>query len=283
MQTALLREGRPRSGQTRTSNPDPKLVLLGDYIDRGIFSLTASCATAMQMFITRPSTSTCCAATTSTTSSTRAGLRRGEAGRGDQHAQAAPAGQTSSAATCGSSSSCPTCCSSTASCSCTAASRATTLIKERCTDLSTLNDPDMRFQMMWSDPSERRRDPRGAAGAVGALPLRQAAVPGVPAADRLPHAGPRAREGGRGLPRRLRRRRPGSCSRVFSAGGADNATCPPRAATASVTPMAMTIRRSATGETHHHAASTIDYGPATTTRSGTRSSSAPTEIVHRVD
>jgi len=27
------------------------------------------------------------------------------------------------------------------------------LIKERWTDLSTLNDPDMRFQMMWSDPS----------------------------------------------------------------------------------------------------------------------------------
>ena len=43
--------------------------------------------------------------------------------------------------------------SSIASSSCTAGIPTDRLVKERWKDLSSLNDPDMRFQMMWSDPS----------------------------------------------------------------------------------------------------------------------------------
>ena len=51
------------------NNPNIKLVLLGDYIDRGRFSYNGILRTVLKC----PSTCTCCAATTSTTSSTRAG------------------------------------------------------------------------------------------------------------------------------------------------------------------------------------------------------------------
>ena len=52
-----------------TRKPEPKLVLLGDYIDRGMFSYNGVLRTVMQLFSPRPSTCSCCAATTSTTSS----------------------------------------------------------------------------------------------------------------------------------------------------------------------------------------------------------------------
>src|SRR6185295_19785445 len=35
-------------------NPNPKLVLLGDYIDRGIFSYNGILRTVMQLFVTAP-------------------------------------------------------------------------------------------------------------------------------------------------------------------------------------------------------------------------------------
>ena len=58
---------------SRRSTRDPKLVLLGDYIDRGLFSFNGVLRTVLQLFVDRArARRTCCAATTSTTSSRRA-------------------------------------------------------------------------------------------------------------------------------------------------------------------------------------------------------------------
>ena len=59
------------------AHPEPKLVLLGDYIDRGIFSLNGVLRTALLLSCTAPNTWCSYAATTSTSSSSRARYSEG--------------------------------------------------------------------------------------------------------------------------------------------------------------------------------------------------------------
>ncbi len=124
-----------------------------------------------------------------------------------------------------------TCCSSTGRCSSTPASRATSCVKEVDATCRRLNDPDIRFQMLWSDPSDGRLHPRRPAGAERALPVRQAAVR-ARSWQRVgcPHDDARPREDRRGVPpmfttatrpardpvlgRRRRQRRPAAASRA---------------------------------------------------------------------
>ena len=76
MQTDFSREGAGARGRPE-EHPDTRLVLLGDYIDRGRFSFDGVLRTVMHLFVTVPnSRRISCAATTSTTSSTKAGSSR---------------------------------------------------------------------------------------------------------------------------------------------------------------------------------------------------------------
>lgn len=119
------------------------------------------------------------------------------------------------------------------------------LIKERWKDLSTLNDPDMRFQMMWSDPSTADVIPadlqdQAARFAFGRMQFRafmqrlgthtlirghEKVIEGfaTPYDDDL-----------------------GRLITVFSAGGKDNNDLPAESTYREVTPMALTIKHDGT-------------------------------------
>ena len=124
------------------------------------------------------------------------------------------------------------------------------LLKERWKDLSSLNDKDIRFQMMWSDPSSADVIPadlqdKSNRFAFGRLQLRaflqrigcHTLIRGhekVNAGIESVYEGDAARE----------------CSLItlFSAGGSDNDDLPKDSSYRTVKPMALTIKRSAKGE-----------------------------------
>jgi hypothetical protein len=95
-------------------HPDVKLVLLGDYIDRGRFSYNGMLRTVMQLFVGRARPRrTCCAATTSTTSSTRAASTAASSRPRRINTLVGTCRARCSRPTCSSSSSSPTCSCST--------------------------------------------------------------------------------------------------------------------------------------------------------------------------
>jgi hypothetical protein len=162
----------------------------------------------------------------------------------------------------------PTSCSSSGRSSCTRASPATRP-SEKWKDLASLNDPDVRFQMLWSDPSSADHvpDELQAANArfgfgrkqfqrfMGALGLRTM-VRGhekINEGFRVMYDDPQAQ-----------------LMTVFSSGGKNNDDLPKESGYRSVTPMALTMRhRAGVTEVVPFA---IDYVRASTTRSPTPSS-----------
>jgi hypothetical protein len=122
------------------------------------------------------------------------------------------------------------------------------VIKERWTGLSTLNDPDVRFQMMWSDPSAASVIPAELQEQTARFPFGKhqfAAFLSRLGCNTMVRGHERVEEGFR----RVYDDDAGVLITLFSAGGADNRDLPAQSSYRSVTPMALTIRRSAAGET----------------------------------
>jgi hypothetical protein len=133
--------------------PEPKLVLLGDYIDRGIFSLNGVLRTVMQLFVTAPE---------------HVFVLRGNHEyyveyKGQIYGGVKPAEAINTLKPylpldvfrryMALYEAMPNMLLFDRTLFVHAGIPRDRLIKERWKDLSTLNDPDVRFQMMWSDPS----------------------------------------------------------------------------------------------------------------------------------
>jgi hypothetical protein len=122
------------------------------------------------------------------------------------------------------------------------------LIKERWKDLSSLNDPDARFQMMWSDPSAASVIPAALQEQTARFPFGKLQFASF--MQRLGcHALVRGHEKVEEGFRRIYDDESGLLITLFSAGGEDNRDLPPHSSYRNVTPMAMTLRRDATGQT----------------------------------
>ncbi len=122
------------------------------------------------------------------------------------------------------------------------------VIKERWQDLSTLNDPDVRFQMMWSDPSAADVIPAALQEQTARFPfgkLQFASFMRRIGCTTLVRGHEKVEEGFR----RIYDDDAGLLITLFSAGGRDNRDLPPRSSYRGVTPMGMTLHRSRNGET----------------------------------
>ncbi len=115
------------------------------------------------------------------------------------------------------------------------------LMKERWKDLSTLNDPDIRFQMMWSDPSEADVIPAALQETSARFPfgrLQSQAFLRRIGCHTLVRGHEKVNEGFKRTyddPEQL-------LITLFSAGGAKNDDLPAESGYRSVNPMAMTVR-----------------------------------------
>lgn len=229
-------------------NPDPKLVLLGDYIDRGKFSLNGVLRTVMQMATTAPD---------------HVYVLRGNheyylEHQGQIYGGVRPAEAINTLRP---------------HVSIDALRRYMELfeqlpnvllfdrtmfvhagiprdrtIKERWKDLSSLNDPDVRFQMMWSDPSAASVIPAELQAQTARFPfgkLQFSAFLQRIGCTAMFRGHEKVEEGFR----RVYDDEAGLLVTLFSAGGADNDDLPPESSYRGVTPMGATITRSADGET----------------------------------
>ena len=119
-------------------------------------------------------------------------------------------------------------------------------LREKWTDLSSLNDPELRFQMLWSDPSEADYIPEDLQAQNARFPFgriqfeRFMAELGctmmVRGHEKILAGFSTTFEGG-----------PSRLLNLFSAGGASNADLPIDSSYREVTPMALTMRVSADG------------------------------------
>ena len=122
------------------------------------------------------------------------------------------------------------------------------LVKERWKDLSSLNDPDLRFQMMWSDPSK-----------ADVIPADLQDKSSRFAFGRQQFRSFMQRIGASMMIRGHEKVNAGFCmnydgddaklATLFSAGGVDNADLPADSSYRAVTPMALTIQHDASGTT----------------------------------
>ncbi len=122
------------------------------------------------------------------------------------------------------------------------------LIKERWKGLSTLNDPDVRFQLMWSDPSAASVIPAELQEQTTRFPfgkLQFAAFLQRLGCTTMVRGHEKIDEGFR----RVYDDEAGLLISLFSAGGRENRDLPPPSSYRSVTPMALSIVRAASGET----------------------------------
>lgn len=122
------------------------------------------------------------------------------------------------------------------------------VIKERWQELSTLNDPDVRFQMMWSDPSAADVIPAALQEQTARFPfgkLQFASFMRRIGCTTLVRGHEKVEEGFR----RIYDDDAGLLITLFSAGGRDNRDLPPRSSYRGVTPMGMTLHRARDGET----------------------------------
>ncbi|MGE0787766.1 MAG: metallophosphoesterase [Sandaracinaceae bacterium] len=122
------------------------------------------------------------------------------------------------------------------------------VIKERWKDLSSLNDPDIRFQMMWSDPSAASVIPAALQEQTARFPFGK-----LQFASFMQRLGCttliRGHEKVNGGFEKVYDDEHGQLMTLFSAGGADNEDLPTQSSYRSVTPMALEIVRGADGAT----------------------------------
>jgi hypothetical protein len=113
-------------------------------------------------------------------------------------------------------------------------------IKAKVTDLSALNDPDLRFQMLWSDPSTADYIPDDLQAQNARFPfgkLQFEAFMKKVGCTMMVRGHEKVDEGFKDI-------YPGNpiaLLNLFSAGGADNDDLPPQSSYRTVTPMACTI------------------------------------------
>src|SRR5262249_5753307 len=122
------------------------------------------------------------------------------------------------------------------------------LVKERWKDLAALNDPDIRFQMMWSDPSK-----------ADVIPADLQDKSSRFAFGRLQFKAFLQRIGAKMLIRGHEKVNEGfhmsyddegaRLVTLFSSGGSDNADLPETSSYRTVTPMALTIKHDGKGTT----------------------------------
>jgi hypothetical protein len=120
------------------------------------------------------------------------------------------------------------------------------LVKERWKDLSSLNDPDIRFQMMWSDPSTADVIPadlqdKSSRFAFGRLQFRSFMQ--RMGAETMVRGHEKVNEGWK----KNYDGEEGTLITLFSSGGSDNDDLPPESSYRTVTPMALTIEHDASG------------------------------------
>ena len=113
------------------------------------------------------------------------------------------------------------------------------LIQQRWRDLSSLNDAEIRFQMMWSDPSERRLHPARAAEQTARFPFGRRSSSELHGAARH-HTMIRGHEKIDDGFRKIYDDGRLLLLNLFSAGGTHNADLPPNSSYRGVTPMALT-------------------------------------------
>jgi uncharacterized tellurite resistance protein B-like protein len=114
-------------------------------------------------------------------------------------------------------------------------------IKAKVTDLASLNDPDLRFQMLWSDPSTADHIPDDLQAQNARFPygrLQLEAFLTRLGCSMLVRGHEKIDEGFRAMFADS----PVSLINLFSAGGADNDDLPPESSYRTVTPMAATIK-----------------------------------------
>jgi hypothetical protein len=114
------------------------------------------------------------------------------------------------------------------------------LIKERYKNLASLNDPDIRFQMMWSDPSSADVIPTSLQDQSARFPfgrLQCKAFLQRVGAHTLVRGHEKVNEGFRKVYDEAGQ----LLISLFSAGGGDNHDLPPESSYRTVTPMALTI------------------------------------------
>jgi hypothetical protein len=229
-------------------HPEPHLVLLGDYIDRGLFSLNGVLRTALQLQVTAPEF---------------VHILRGNHEYYIEHEGAVYGGVQPAEAINTLKPYVPI----------DAFRRYMTLfealpsslvfddilfvhggipkdrlVKERWKDLSSLNDPDLRFQMMWSDPSVADVIPaelqdKSSRFAFGRLQFRAfmqriGCSTMVRGHEKVNDGFARTYDGDEG-----------TLITLFSSGGQDNDDLPLDSSYRSVTPMALTILRATDGAT----------------------------------
>ncbi|NVB42717.1 metallophosphoesterase [Pseudenhygromyxa sp. WMMC2535] len=118
------------------------------------------------------------------------------------------------------------------------------LIRERWRDLSTLNDPDLRFQMLWSDPSRADVIPEDLQAASARFPFGRRqfrSFMGRLGCNLLVRGHEKVNAGFKNVYRDDDLR----LLTLFSAGGIDNDDIPEDSNYRDVRPMALTIRRTA--------------------------------------
>jgi hypothetical protein len=227
-------------------NPEPRLILLGDYIDRGMFSLNGVLRTALQLFVTAPD---------------HVHVLRGNheyyiEHEGKVYGGVKPAESINTLKPYLSMDvfrhymklfdAMPNMVLFDGILFVHAGIPRDRLVKERWKDLSTLNDPDLRFQMMWSDPSDADVIPadlqdKTARFPFGKLQLR-AFLQRIGA-----HTLVRGHEKvNSGFDKRFENEEGTLCT-LFSAGGKDNEDLPAESTYRSVSPMALTIHHDDAG------------------------------------
>lgn len=153
-------------------------------------------------------------------------------------------------------------------------------LKERWQDLSAFNDPDVRFQMMWSDPSAADVIPAALQEQTARFPfgkLQFASFMRRIGCTTLVRGHEKVEEGFR----RVYDDDAGLLITLFSAGGDGNRDLPPNSSYRNVTPMGMTLHRSRDGETTI-TPFTIDWESFNDPERNAFHR-APPEIAHRVE
>ena len=228
------------------THPEPKLVLLGDYIDRGLFSLNGVLRAVLQLFITAPD---------------HVYVLRGNHEyfveyKGNVYGGVKPAEAVNTLKPHVSIDvlreyitlfeALPNMLLFDRTLFVHAGVPRDRLLKERWKDLSSLNDPDIRFQMMWSDPSTCDVVPsdlqdKSARFAFGKLQARSFLQKIGCSTIIRGHEKVNS-----GFEESLHDEQV-KVFTLFSAGGLDNDDLPADSSYRSVTPMALTIRSDANG------------------------------------
>jgi uncharacterized tellurite resistance protein B-like protein len=121
-------------------------------------------------------------------------------------------------------------------------------LREKWEDLNTLNDPDLRFQMLWSDPSQAKFIPEELQAQNARFPFGQNQFESFMAklgCTTLVRGHEKVIEGFKSVYKDGGAR----LLNLFSAGGENNRDLPDDSSYRDVTPMAMSMHVSATGET----------------------------------